>query len=83
MKIISKTILVFFIPAFIFSCSIFKPTPIAYHCPVIHLPPDPIISLNKINDKSKPDEIIKSWVYTAIAYKNWNKIVRKQIKNSS
>ena len=64
------------------SCGIFKPPPIAYHCPEIILPNDPIPETNKLTDKSKPDEITKAWVYTAVSYRDWNRIVRKQIKNS-
>lgn len=61
---------------------LFKPTPIVYKCPKIILPKDPISPVDKLNQNSKPNEVIKAWVITAIEYKNWNRIVRKQIEES-
>jgi hypothetical protein len=55
-------------------------TPIAYQCPIIILPADPIPEIKKINKKSRNDQVVKAWVATAIQYKNWNEEVRKQIE---
>lgn len=68
---------------FLTSCSLIKPTPIAYHCPRIILPADPKPNTDKLTEKSKPNEVIKAWVSTAMAYRDWNRIVRKQIENSN
>lgn len=54
--------------------------PIAYNCPKIVLPPDPIIPISKLTDKSKPNEVVKAWIATATAYRDWNRIVRKQVE---
>ena len=59
------------------SCA--KPTPVALDCPKIILPKDPIIPLSQLTDESKPDVVIKAWVATAMAYRDWNRAVRKQI----
>lgn len=58
------------------------PTPIAYHCPKIELPPDPVPQTKRLTSKSRPDQVIKAWVATANGYKGWNKIVRQQVENS-
>lgn len=63
------------------SCTTSKPTPIAYDCPRILLPADPVIPIRKLTDKSKPDDVIKAWVATAVAYRDWNRVVRKQVNN--
>jgi hypothetical protein len=59
-----------------------KPTRLAYDCPRIELPPDPITTVTALNDESGADEIIKAWVATAYAYRGWNLVVRKQVENS-
>ena len=59
------------------------PKPVAYDCPVIALPPDPVPEVSKLTVKSTDDEIIKAWVITAIQYREWNIIVRRQIAASS
>ena len=63
------------------SCAV-KAVPVIYKCPQITLPADPIPLTKQLTDRSKPDEIIKAWVATATAYRNWHHIVRKQIDNS-
>lgn len=63
-------------------CALFKPTPVVYHCPKIILPEDPISPVDNLTQNSKPGDVIKAWVVTAIEYKNWNRIVRKQVENS-
>lgn len=60
-----------------------KPTTIAYQCPRILLPPDPIPATAKLNPQSKPDQVVKAWVATTIAYKGWNTVVRHQIAESN
>lgn len=62
------------------SCA--KPTPVVLDCPKIILPKDPIIPLSQLTDESKPDVVIKAWVVTAMAYRDWNRAVRKQIERS-
>jgi hypothetical protein len=64
------------------SCATTKPIPVAYKCPQLVLPPDPITPLDKLTDKSKPDEVMKAWVSTAVAYRDWNHIVRQQVNVS-
>lgn len=58
------------------------PPNIAYECPEIILPHDPFVPIGSLTDKSKPDEVMKAWVATAIAYRDWNRIVRQQIDMS-
>ena len=62
------------------SCSC-KPQliPIVQKLPPIILPSDPVNYTKNLTLKSSPDEVIKAWVATAISYRNWNIIVRKQI----
>ena len=62
------------------SCS--TPVKVAYECPRIQLPADPVAPVTKLTDKSTPDEVIKAWVATATVYRNWNKTVRKQVETS-
>lgn len=64
------------------SCSTVKPIPVAYDCPKLVLPADPITPIDKLTDKSKPDEVMKAWVSTAVAYRDWNRIVRQQVNVS-
>ena len=68
-------ILAFILPA----CSS-GAAPIAYQCPTIVLPPDPKNPASKLGPQASPDEVIKAWVATAVAYYEWNKIVRAQAK---
>lgn len=58
-------------------------TPIAYDCPIITLPTDPIVPIMLITSTSSPDEVMKAWVATAIAYRDWNRVVHKQIADAS
>ena len=55
-----------------------EPVPVAYNCPRLMLPDDPVPATIQLTDKSTPDEVIKAWVATAYAYRGWNQIVRKQ-----
>ena len=64
-------------------CSCSTPTPVVLNCPKIILPKDPIIPLSQLTDESKPDVVIKAWVVTAMAYRDWNKAVRKQVQTSN
>lgn len=57
-------------------------TPVAFECPRLILPKDPIVPIHQITSASKSNEVIKAWVATAIAYRDWNIIVRKQIAES-
>jgi hypothetical protein len=59
-----------------------KPVPVAYDCPQIVLPPDPILATRKLTAKSKPGDAAKAWVSTAVACCAWNKTVRKQVNDS-
>lgn len=74
-----QVILCFFIIAFTTGCGTKAIQPIAYDCPKIKLPNDPIDYTKSLNEKSTPDEVIKAWVATAQSYKGWNKTVRRQI----
>jgi hypothetical protein len=51
-------------------------------CAHVDLPADPKSTVNLLSDKSTPDQVIKAWVATAYAYREWNIIVRKQIEAS-
>lgn len=59
-----------------------KAVPLAYNCPTITLPPDPIPVIRKLTAKSRPDEVMKAWVETAYQYRGWNQAVRNQIESS-
>ena len=82
-KIISIILIIFIIGfcilLFCTGCSINK-LPISYGCPKIILPDDPVTPLIDIDNDSNADDVIKAWVITAYAYKEWNIIVRKQIE---
>jgi hypothetical protein len=60
-----------------------QPIKLAYQCPGIELPPDPSAPVTKLNEQSQPDEIVKAWVATAVGYRDWNIIVRKQITDTN
>jgi hypothetical protein len=57
------------------------PKPIAYQCPAIQLPPDPVTPIRSIDSHSQPGEIAKAWVATAQAYMGWNSAVREEVEN--
>jgi len=54
-------------------------TPIAYHCPMIELTDIPKLPLDKLNKKSKPDEVVKAYVSSVVLLKGWAKITKEQI----
>ena len=56
-----------------------KPIEIAYDCPKLILPKDPILYTQKLTNKSSAEQVMKSWVATANAYRDWNVTVRKQV----
>jgi hypothetical protein len=56
-----------------------KPVEISYNCPKLVLPKDPILYTKKLTEKSNAEDVMKSWVATAVAYRDWNKTVRKQV----
>jgi len=58
------------------------PRPIVYNCPKIVLPPDPVPEVYKLTVKSKPGDIVKAWVATAIQYHDWNLAVHKEISEA-
>ncbi len=51
------------------------------NCPTIVLPDDPRVPVKDLTLESTPDEVIKAWVATAYAYRDWNRVVRRQIEN--
>lgn len=57
-------------------------TRMSYNCPKIILPKDPDNVLKTITFESSPDEVMKAWVATATGYRDWNRVVRKQIGDS-
>ncbi len=59
-----------------------KPIAVAYNCPQIVLPPDPVPATKRLTAKSNASQVMKAWVATAYAYRGWNLAVRKQIENS-
>lgn len=65
--------------AIICLCSCSTPSPVVLDCPKIILPKDPVIPITQLTDESKPDVVIKAWVVTAMAYRDWSRVVRKQI----
>jgi hypothetical protein len=54
-------------------------TKIAFECPKVQLPPDPVLATSILTSKSQDDEIIKAWVASAASLKNWNRVVRAQL----
>jgi hypothetical protein len=64
------------------SCTTGKPTLVRYDCPEIVFPDDPPEYVSTLSDKSAPNEVTQAWVATALSYRNWNKAVRDQIKES-
>lgn len=75
-----KIIILFFI-LFTIGCTK-HPAPIAYNCPQLILPNDPIPRTRNLNSESRPDEVIKAWVATTVEYRGWNKAVRRQVESS-
>lgn len=69
-----------FISLILYGCTT-KQTSIAYDYPKIKLPADPIDYTKILTDISSPDEVIKAWVSTATGYKEWNVIVKDQLKH--
>lgn len=65
-------------------CACAKPYvgPIPDQIPTLNIPKDPEEPVKNLTKDSKPDEVIKAWVATATAYKNWNRTIRNQIQNS-
>lgn len=76
MKIIVSAFLIFLV-----GCAP-RPYEVAFNCPFVELPPDPIPMTRKLTAQSKPNEVMKAWVITATDYRNWNIAVRKQINES-
>lgn len=64
------------------ACASNKVIPIAYNCPRVTLPPDPIPATKTLNAKSTPGDVMKAWVATAYAYRGWNMAVRRQVETS-
>lgn len=56
--------------------------PVTYQCPRVVLPDDPKNNLATLTEESTPDQVIKAWVATAVAYRNWNHAVREQVQDS-
>jgi hypothetical protein len=56
---------------------------LAYQCPVIKLPDDPIPFTNALTDASPPADVVKAWVATTVQYYNWNLAVRNQLAYSA
>lgn len=71
-----------FLVSILASCSSMNPIPIAYECPTLDLPPDPIPATKSLTGKSRPDEIMKAWVKTATDYYQWNQIVHAEVETS-
>jgi hypothetical protein len=67
---------------FVMLTSCMTPKPVAYHCPRIILPADPVPPTRKLTLKSQPNDVMKAWVATAYLYQGWNKTVRKQVESS-
>lgn len=76
----SQKFLILVVTLWLQACSFNRP--VAYKCPAIIFPADPIPAVYKISRKSSPDEVMKAWVSTAVAYKRWNQIARKQVQSS-
>lgn len=64
------------------SCTTQKPIKVVYDCPKIILPSAPIPPIKQLKNDSPPDEVIKAWVATAIVYRDWQSIVRRQVDAS-
>lgn len=59
-------------------CSTQKPLPVVYDLPTIKLPAAPPEFTQGLNDKSTPDEVVKAWVASSVAYKSWMIAVKRQ-----
>jgi len=62
-------------------CATEKPVQIMYNCPAIELPVDPEVPVKKLKKTSTPDQVVKAWVATAVAYREWNKNVRAEVNS--
>lgn len=67
---------------FLFTGCATKPVPVAYDCPTLELPADPVPATRKLTDKSRPDEVIKAYVKTVRDYVSWNQVVRAEVETS-
>jgi hypothetical protein len=64
------------------SCTTAKPTPLAYDCPSLELPPDPPVTVRSITASSHPNDIVKAWVAMATDYYQWNQVVHAEVETS-
>lgn len=55
------------------------PDPIAYSCPPILLPPDPINYTSRITTKMPPNLVVKYAAAELKSYKGWYKIVKREV----
>ena len=81
-SVIAGVIILFGFIVLINGCTMQKIAPVAYDCPQIELPPEPIPATRKLTNKSKPNEIIKAWVATAKSYHDWMTIVQIEVETS-
>lgn len=79
---ITRLGLVIILAMLITACSTTKPRPVAYQCPPVKLPSEPIEPILSLKQDSRPDEIIKAWVATATGYKAWHDTVLDQYPQS-
>ena len=56
-----------------------KPIPVAYQCPKLRLPPDPILPIEKLKITSTPDQVAKACVATITSLRGWNSAVRQEV----
>lgn len=72
--IILIVIIIFFITA----CAP-KVTQLAFHCPAVQLPPDPIMQTKLLTNKSKYNVVAQSYYADLTGQIGWNHAVRKQV----
>lgn len=59
-----------------------KVTPVAYDCPVLELPPDPVLSVRKLTPNSPLPTVMQYCIADLITEHGWNVAVRHQNERS-
>lgn len=63
-------------------CASQNPVPVAYDCPELELPPEPIAATQKLTVNSRPDEVVKAYVATLRNYKGWIQTVEAEVEKT-
>ena len=60
-----------------------KPIPIAYQCPRLTLPTDPVLELKTLTAASTPDKAVKACWADIMALRGWDSTVRQEVTSHS